>query len=281
MKRIGIIGAAAALAAGLSIAVPGALALAAGSAATTRATTALPVMTITMNGKTITVSGALQSGAVEVVSKVTKEPQGDPTLIRLDPGVTESQLLAAASGDPNNIALIASIVFSPQANKGTSKAQAYLQPGNYVAADLASSAQIPPLTTFVVAASSAPAKLPKPKAAMYSIEFGFRGPGTLHDGQLVRFGNHGYLVHMMVAIRAHSKAGAKQIARLLLEGKQGKAQKLATAEYSFFNVLTHNQSEQQVVSNQPGYWVLACFMNTQDGRDHTQLGMERVIRIVK
>ena len=36
-----------------------------------------------------------------------------------------------------------------------------------------------------------------------------------------------------------------------------------------------------MVSNQPGYWVLACFMNTQDGRDHTQLGMERVIRIVK
>jgi hypothetical protein len=58
-------------------------------------------------------------GAVEVVSKVTKEPQGDPTLIRLDPGVTVSQLLAAASGDPNNIALIASIVFSPQANKGS------------------------------------------------------------------------------------------------------------------------------------------------------------------
>jgi hypothetical protein len=44
---------------------------------------------------------------------------------------------------------------------------------------------------------------------------------------------------------------------------------------------THNQSEQQVMTNKPGYWVLACFMNTQDGREHTQLGMERVIRIVK
>jgi hypothetical protein len=27
--------------------------------------------------------------------------------------------------------------------------------------------------------------------------------------------------------------------------------------------------------------VLACFMDTQDHREHTQLGMERVIRIVK
>jgi len=27
--------------------------------------------------------------------------------------------------------------------------------------------------------------------------------------------------------------------------------------------------------------VQVCFMETQDGRDHTRLGMERIIRIVK
>jgi hypothetical protein len=36
-----------------------------------------------------------------------------------------------------------------------------------------------------------------------------------------------------------------------------------------------------VVTEKPGVYVLACFMNTQDGRVHTQLGMERTIRIVK
>jgi hypothetical protein len=39
--------------------------------------------------------------------------------------------------------------------------------------------------------------------------------------------------------------------------------------------------QQQVLTAPPGIYVLACFMNTQDGREHTQLGMERTIRIVK
>jgi hypothetical protein len=34
-----------------------------------------------------------------------------------------------------------------------------------------------------------------------------------------------------------------------------------------------------VVRVRPGYWVLACFQATQDGREHTRLGMERVIHI--
>ena len=29
-----------------------------------------------------------------------------------------------------------------------------------------------------------------------------------------------------------------------------------------------------------GYYVEACFMDTQDGREHTQLGMERLVQIV-
>jgi hypothetical protein len=39
--------------------------------------------------------------------------------------------------------------------------------------------------------------------------------------------------------------------------------------------------QQERLTAQTGYWVLACFMDTQDGREHTQLGMDRVIRIVK
>src|ERR1700735_5616469 len=135
---------------------------------------ALPQITITMNGKKITVSGALQSGGVSIVSKVTREPQGDPTLVRLDPGVTVAQVLKAAAGDPNNIALIASVVFSPQANKGTSWAEVSLKPGNYVAVDLNSSQSNPALTTFTISPSTSPASLPKPRATMSAIEFGFR-----------------------------------------------------------------------------------------------------------
>ena len=112
-----------------------------------------------------------------------------------------------------------------------------------------------------------------------SIEFGFRGPGTLHNGELVRFANHGFLVHMIVAGRGANRAGATKIAKLLKAGKDGAAQRLATGFTTFFNILTHGASQQQVIHLRPGYWVLACFQSTQDGQEHTQLGMERVIHI--
>ena len=86
---------------------------------------------------------------------------------------------------------------------------------------------------------------------------------------------------MIVAARGRNAAGARRIARLLKAGRDGKAQRLATGFYSFFNIMAHGGSEQQVIRNRPGHWVLACFMDTQDGREHTQLGMERVIHIVK
>jgi hypothetical protein len=276
-KRSIAIGVAASAA--LALAAPAASALAAGRPQ--RAATALPVITVTMNGKSISVSGSLVSGAVKVVSKVSKEAAGTPTFVRLDPGVTVAQVLKAASGDPNNIALIASIVFSPQANKGTSWAEVSLKPGNYVAVDLSPSGATPPLTTFTISKSSSPASLPKPAASLNSIEFAFRGAGTLHDGELVRFGNRGFLVHMMFGARGASKAKAEQIAALLKAGRDGKAEKLADGSYGFFSILTHDQAEQQIVRLRPGYWVIACFMDTQDGREHTQLGMERVIHIVK
>jgi hypothetical protein len=281
MKRIAAAaGAATALVAGLSLAVPASQATAAGARAVAPAAS-LPVMTITMNGKSVTVTGSTRSGGVEIVSKVSGEAQGDPTLVRLDPGVSVGQLLKAASGDPNNIALIASVVFSPAANRGTSEAQAYLRPGNYVAVDLAMNAKIPPLTTFTVTPAASPARLPKPGASLSAIEFGFRGAGRLRDGELVRFGNKGFLVHMMLAARARSKADAVKIARYLREGKTNKASKLATGLFTIFNLLTHDAYQQQVVHYQPGYYVLLCLMQTQDGRDHTQLAMERVIRVVR
>jgi hypothetical protein len=59
------------------------------------------------------------------------------------------------------------------------------------------------------------------------------------------------------------------------------AQALATGEYGWDGALSHGQGFESVVSQTPGYWVIACFMDTQDGREHTTLGMEKVIHIVK
>ena len=218
------------------------------------------------------------------MSTVTGAPMGSPAFVRLNPGVTPGQFFAAlqhSGGDPNALNGIGALVMDAQASRGTSTVEASLAPGQYVALDTTN--QNPakwPVAMFTISPAASPAALPKPSATITAIEFGFRGPGTLRDGQLVRFANGGWLVHMIVAARAGSLAAANQVAHLLLEGKDNQAEHLANAEYSFAGPLSHGAAQQLVLNVQPGYWVIACFMNSQDGREHTQLGMERVIRIV-
>ena len=72
---------------------------------------------------------------------------------------------------------------------------------------------------------------------------------VLHDGELVRFANHGFLVHMITAARGRNAAGARRIARLLQEGK---AQSLATGFRPFDNILTRGACQQQVIRDRPG-----------------------------
>ena len=127
-----------------------------------------------------------------------------------------------------------------------------------------------------------PATLAKPQATVAAEEFRFTGPSKLHDGQLVRFENDGYLYHMIIALPVKNKAGAKALNADLLAGNQRKANKLiAGAPLQFLGSVGSGGMNQQVLKVKPGYYVLACFMNTQDGRVHTQLGMERTIQVVK
>ncbi len=251
--------------------------------ATSTASGTLPVLTITMNGKSITVGGSLQSGAVNVVSTTTNEVSGSPMLFRLNPGVTAAQALAAAAasgGDLNKLNAFGAIVFNAEADRGTSAVQTTLLPGNYVAIDTTNNNPAKqPTTTFTITPAATPATLPTPNATVRAIDFRFRGPGTLHDGQIVRFQNDGDLVHMIIGIRARNLRSARQIVRLLLAGRDNRAQRLATGFFGFAGPLSSNQGQQMTLSVRAGTWVLACFMDAQDGREHTQLGMERVITI--
>jgi hypothetical protein len=263
-------------------------------AATTAKSTpaaALPVLTLKMTGKVIAVGGSLESGAVRVVSTVTDKAEAAngaaPTLLRLDPGVTYGEffkvfakLASSPNSDPNDLYGFAQIVYSPQANLGTSSGIVDLAPGNYVAIDLGTNGT-PPNTTFTIAKSAHPAALPKPGATISSIEFGFRSPAKLHDGELVKWANAGFLVHMIVGAEAPNLATAKKIAADLKAGKDNAAEALATGFYSWDEALSHGQAFESVISQKAGFWVLACFMDTQDGREHTTLGMEKVIQIVK
>jgi plastocyanin len=259
-------------------------AMAASAAAPASGSGGLPVMTVSMNGKVISVGGTLKSGAERIVFKVTSEAAGAPTFVKLDPGVSLSQFFAAipaASQDPNNLYGIAQIVMSTEADKGTSSVYLNLTPGTYVALDLATAATTPPYTVFTVWPSHHPAAMPKAGATISSREFGFTGATKIYDGQTVQWANAGFVVHMIQGIEAPNLATAKKIAALLKAGNDNAAAALATGEYGWDGALSHGQSFESVVTQKPGYWVIACFMDTQDGREHTTLGMEKVIQILK
>ena len=248
-------------------------------------TLALPMISIAMDGSSITVAGTLQSGAVQVESTVTQVASGDPMLFRLNPGVTAEDVFAAlatpAIQGPDDAAHYGSIVLSEQVAKGTGDVQTTLQAGDYIAFDTKKNDPTTwPHATFSIAEASQPASLPAPGATISAIEFGFRGPNTLQNGEIVRFKNSGFLVHMIIGLRARNAAGARQIAKLLLAGKDAKTGPLTVGFEGFMSPVSSGAVQQQELHVKPGSYVLACFMTTQDGREHTQLGMVRVVKVV-
>jgi len=275
------------IAAAGALAATGALALAAGAsgASSPSAAPALPTLNIALVGNhQVSVSGSTVSGAVNVVSTFTggKGP-GEAGLVRLDPGVTLPQVLAAvagAQGDPNALTGLAAIVFDAGAPSST---QTVLTPGNYAALNLSGNQNGPGgFATFTVTQSATPAALPPASESQTAIEFGFKGPSVLHDGAIVRAQDGGYLVHMIIGFGVKNPAVGRQVMALLRAGKDGKAQRLSNG--SFLNLagpLSPGGMQQAVLNVKPGYYVEACFMDTQDHREHTQLGMERLIRVVK
>ncbi len=265
-----------------SIALLGALA-GAGSAQAA----ALPTLNVTLGASSIAVSGSPQAGAVNVVSTASGVKEAAAILFELNPGVTPAEVIAflstKGSGDPNAASRYGSIVFDSEATPGSvSEAQTTLAPGQYIALELAGEGPPKAHAAFTVAPSSAPVALPSPQATISSIDFAFKGPSVLHDGELVRFENEGYLVHMNLAFPVKSKAVALRAERLLLSGKEKQVQKLISGQpVGFAGPLSHGGFQQETITAKPGWYVEVCFMQTQDGRDHTQLGMERVIKITK
>ena len=269
------------LAAGCAVAAAvSSLALASTASSTA---TALPQLNVTLTGKSVALSGQVLSGGVEVVAHTTGERSGQLIFVRLNPGVSYAQArafgMSQASQDLQAIRQIGSIVFDATAPKGTTHVQVALQPGNYVALDVAQQSGPSPSSPFMIGQSAHPAALPKPAATVRAIEFGFRGAATLHSGSLVRWANDGYLVHMLDVIRTTSQYPAARIVRLLRDGKVRQIPRSLNTTAGAGPV-SWQAYQQQRLNLSPGTYVLACFMNTQDGRDHVVLGMERIVKVV-
>jgi hypothetical protein len=248
-----------------------------------------PTLTLTLSSSSVAVSGSTVSGAVNVAvtsAKGMKEPS--PVLIRLNPGVSiaeaEALIKSKKIQDPNNVSKVGSIVFDIEGAPGaTTEGQTELQPGSYLALNVeGQSPSNPPRAAFTVTAAPSPAVLPTAQASERTIEFAFKGPTVLHVGEVVRFENEGFLVHMDIAFPVKSRKAALKAAHDLKIGNEKAAGKLISGRpFSFFGPLSPGGFQQTTISAKPGWYVQACFMDTQDGRQHTQLGMERVIKIVK
>jgi hypothetical protein len=266
------------------------IALAAGvlGAGTAQAAT-LPTISATVSPTTVAVSGALQSGAVNIASTATAGKEPDVTFIRLNPGVSVDEVFAflatnKAAKDPNTVSKFGSVVFDVEAGKGKpTEAQTILAAGQYIALNAEGEQSSKwARASFAIAASPLPAVLPAAQATEKTIEYGFRGPSVLHVGEVVRFENEGYLVHMDLALAVKSKKAAQKVVKGLLSGHEKGLEKLASGPPAgFAGPLSSEAFQQEVITAKPGWYVQVCFMPTQDGRPHTLLGMERIIKIAK
>lgn len=266
------------LAAALSITVASALAL---MTTSSLAAGSLPTLKLTLTKNTVKVGGSKVSGAVDVVTTIKGESGDSPTLILLKPGVTAKRFLKFVSklGDQPFDAIdpYATIEFAGASDpSGTTSAQALLPPGNYVAVNNGNG-----FAPFTIAKSAHPASLPHPGATVTAIDFSYRGADTLHDGELVRFENDGYLIHMVLWASTASVANASAAEADLLKGDTAAAKTYATGMGQFAGSMSSGAMQQEVITEPPGVYVIFCEMNTQDGRAHFQLGMFRTIQIVK
>ncbi len=249
----------------------------------------LPTVTATASPTSISVTGALQSGAVNIVSTATGGKEPSVVLIKLNAGVSAAEVFAflatnKPSQDPNSVGKYGSIVFDAEAGKGKpTEVQTVLAAGQYVALNAEGEKSSKwAHSNFAVADSATPAALPAAQATEKTIEFGFKGPTVLHVGEVVRFENEGYLVHMDLGFAVKSKKAAQQVAKGLLTGHEKGLEKLvAGPPANFAGPLSSGASQQETIAAKPGWYVQVCFMPTQDGRPHSRLGMERIIKIVK
>jgi hypothetical protein len=250
----------------------------------------LPTLNIALSGVNgVSVSGSMVSGAVNVVTTFTGHAPSGPNsngptvaLARLDPGVTFQQAVNAVNshhGDINALDGLGALLMDAGA---PGSIETVLTPGTWVALNVTGNGS-PAGTTFTVTQSATPAALPAARATVSSIEFGFRGPSVLHDGTMVRAENQGYLVHMIILQGVRSRAAGLRLIAVLHRTSSFKAARpfLSQSFAGLLGPVSPGGMQQAILNVKPGYYVEVCFMDTQDGRQHTLLGMERLVRVVK
>lgn len=243
----------------------------------------LPTVNVSIASSSIAVSGSVHAGAVNLVTSVSGLKRAELILFQLKPGVSPSTLYSTVESkqrnSPESLARLGRIVVDgPSAQMST-----VLEAGEYVA--LVTAGEGGPLprlhAAFTVGPSANALRLPAAQATEETIDFKFTGPRVLHDGELVDFVNGGFEDHMDLAIPVKSRRDALLLAEDLKAGREKKGAKLIAGQpVSLMGIVSHEAIQQETIEARPGWYVQACFTETQDLREHTRLGMERVIRIL-
>jgi hypothetical protein len=249
----------------------------------------LPTLNVALAGTTgVTLSSSsIPAGAYNIAVTHTGAGAANAAfqLVRLNPNDPNAfadgvAAVNAAHGDENALTPLGDAALVSGGAPGT--VQTVLTPGSWVALNT-SGHGTPGSAPFKVTPSSSGAALPAAAATLTAIDFGFKGPKVLHDGTTVRAVNGGFLVHMNFLLGVKSKAAGQKVVAGLLAGKGMKVLgKYLT--HSFVPLMgpgSPGALQQEVLNTKPGYYVEACFMNAQDGREHTKLGMERLVQVKK
>jgi hypothetical protein len=247
----------------------------------------LPALTVASRtaGHT-TLSGAtgLLAGPAHVRFTTTRS-DATLALLALKPGTTADSLLAAlrSAHGPRDVRDLASLLYAPEIS-ARHDALAYLdlEAGTYAVADV-SGKPAGPLKTFTVAArdpSAPPApKMPHADAHLGMRDFRFVARPSIPRSGVLRYENTGATFHFADAIRLRSGAS---VTRALSALRAGRRTVPGAVSFSpLVGIVGPGESGAVDYRLHPGRYVLVCFFADGDSHDrpHTQLGMERAVRI--
>ena len=258
--------------------------LAAGSA---QAST-LPTLTLTLTKTSITVGGATQSGAVNVVTTGhAASRKGRAILFLLKPGATvaevETALKNGAGKDPNKASKYGTIVFDEEASPGkTNEAQTYLQPGSVRCPRRRRRRRAEAQRALHgdrLPHHPARCRRRRPRSARSSSASVDRARGTTASSCALKTKASSCTWTSCSPSRATRPPSRSS--RICWPGRKRGSKSSSPGNRSAPGRFRMKPSSRTTITAKPGWYVQACFMETQDGRVHTRLGMERIIRIVK
>jgi len=247
----------------------------------------LPTVRVLARAHAVTVTGAdaLAPGATRFAFSGTGK-EVDLLVVRLKPGKTADELIAAASrprADPTELQDdFGDFVAGGAAGRGLKlSVDVELTAADYVVIDI--TRQKPKkVATFTVAGIPTGAALPTTSASVTLKDFRIKAHGTFHKRGGVTVHNNGPSPHMLIAFPLRPGASKQDALKFLKRGKERQFGRLIGGPpVALIQLITPGVTDVVHAKLRTGTWVLACFYADarSRGMPHMMLGMETAIRV--